>query len=164
MGDDLPTPHGHDAMRNGILISLCFIAGLAGANVQPILTGAGKLIFPETTPSATISAASGALTVAAGGSNQSVVVKPSGTGAVNAGGYLSFGGLFAPLNGGHLRGDAQSWASLFNTTLAIEDTDAAAGGANGFRPSRLMNRRNTSLWTHNATTTDGTNWNLDQTG
>jgi hypothetical protein len=69
-------------MRNALLISLCFIAGLAGSNVQPILTGAGSLIFPEASPSASISAASGALSVAAGGSGKNVILKPTGSGCV----------------------------------------------------------------------------------
>jgi hypothetical protein len=69
-------------MRNALLISLCFIAGLAGANVQPILSGAGSLIFPETIPSATLSASSGALTIAAGGTSKNVILKPTGSGCV----------------------------------------------------------------------------------
>jgi hypothetical protein len=52
------------------------------SNFAPLLTGGGKLIFPETSPSATISASSGTLTVAAGGTNQNVNLTPSGTGVV----------------------------------------------------------------------------------
>jgi hypothetical protein len=86
-------------MKNAILIAACFAAGLAGANVQPILTGAGKLIFPEATPAATLSASSGALTVAAGGSNKNITLTPSGTGGVTVPGssaaQSNAGGLFS---------------------------------------------------------------------
>jgi hypothetical protein len=68
--------------KNLSLIFFCFLAGLFGANVTPILTGAGKLIFPETSPSASLSASSGQLTVAAGGSSQHVLLLPSSGGAV----------------------------------------------------------------------------------
>lgn len=64
-----------------------FIAAiLTGAtnNVQPILSGSGtgKVIFPENAIPAIISASGGAPTIAAGGSNQNVVLVPSGTGSV----------------------------------------------------------------------------------
>jgi hypothetical protein len=72
-------------IKSLLLMTACFAAGLLGANVQPILSGSGKLLFPETTPSANLSAASGALTIAAGGTNQSITLTPRGTGAVGVG-------------------------------------------------------------------------------
>src|SRR6516164_9788278 len=66
--------------KNLSLIFFCFLAGLFGANVTPILTGAGKLIFPETSPSASLSASGGSLTVAAGGTTKSILLLPSGGG------------------------------------------------------------------------------------
>ena len=65
--------------KNFTLIFFCFLAGLFGANVTPILTGAGKLIFPETSPSASLSASGGQLTIAAGGTNKNILLQPSGT-------------------------------------------------------------------------------------
>lgn len=70
-------------MRDKLLIFATALAGaLAGANVQPVLTGAGKILFPENAAPASLSASSGALTAAAGGSNQNVTLTPSGTGNV----------------------------------------------------------------------------------
>lgn len=66
--------------RDAFVVFLCFVAGMAGSNVQPVLTGAGKILFPENATPATISASSGALTLAAGGTNQNVSITPSGTG------------------------------------------------------------------------------------
>ncbi len=66
--------------RDLFIIVLCFVAGMAGANVQPLLTGAGSILFPETSPHAQIRAAGGALTLGAGGANQDVDLAPSGTG------------------------------------------------------------------------------------
>jgi hypothetical protein len=58
---------------------------LAGANVQPILTGAGYLKFPENPTSAYLFASGGALTAQAGGSNQNLILNSSGTGTVYLG-------------------------------------------------------------------------------
>lgn len=66
--------------RDITVILLCFVAAATGANVQPILTGAGKLVFPETSPSANLSASAGALTVASGGTNKNITLTPSGSG------------------------------------------------------------------------------------
>lgn len=71
--------------RDLIIIGLCFLASAVGANVQPLLSGSGKLIFPENATSAYLQAASGKLTMAAGGSNQNIVLAPSGTGKVAIG-------------------------------------------------------------------------------
>ncbi len=78
--------------RDLFIISLCFVAGMAGANVQPLLTGAGKILFPESATPATISASSGALTLAAGGSNQNVNLTPTGTGVTSATGNVAASG------------------------------------------------------------------------
>jgi hypothetical protein len=64
--------------KNFAVIFLCFLAGLAGGNISPILTGTGYIKFPETSPSASISASGGQLTAAAGGVNQHVLLLPSG--------------------------------------------------------------------------------------
>jgi len=69
------------AILAGFLSLLVLQFGTA-ANVQPILTGAGKLLFPESSTPATLSASSGALTVAAGGTNKNVILKPTGSGCV----------------------------------------------------------------------------------
>lgn len=74
--------------RDVTVILLCFAASAIGANVQPLLTGAGKLLFPENAVPASISASSGQINVASGGSNQNVVLTPSGTG------YGAIGPLF----------------------------------------------------------------------
>jgi hypothetical protein len=68
--------------KNISVIFLCLLAGLFGANIEPILTGTGKLVFPETSPSASLSASGGALTVAAGGANKSILLMPTGQGSV----------------------------------------------------------------------------------
>jgi hypothetical protein len=62
-----------------LLFAIALAGGLAGANLQPVLTGAGKILFPGTTPVASISALSGALTIASGGTNQDLTLSPSGT-------------------------------------------------------------------------------------
>lgn len=69
-------------MKNAILIAACFAAGLSGANVQPLLSGLGKIIFPGTAPPATIAASSGGLTYTAGGTNQGHTFVSTGTGGV----------------------------------------------------------------------------------
>jgi hypothetical protein len=82
--------------KNLSVIFLCFLAGLFGANVTPLLTGTGKLVFPETSPSANLSASSGKLSVAAGGTNQNILIAPSGTGSVGVNVTdPTFGGLQA---------------------------------------------------------------------
>ncbi len=77
--------------RDITVILLCFVAAATGANVQPILTGAGKLLFPEASPGAYLQASSGSLTVAAGGTNQNVIVTPSGTGYTRLDGNVGMG-------------------------------------------------------------------------
>jgi hypothetical protein len=64
--------------KNFAVIFLCFLAGLAGGNISPILTGSGYIKFPETSPSASLSASGGQLTVAAGGTTKSILLMPSG--------------------------------------------------------------------------------------
>jgi hypothetical protein len=71
--------------RDITVILLCFVAAAGGANVQPILSGAGKLIFPENAIPATISASSGHLTLAAGATNGNIILTPSGTGQAGIG-------------------------------------------------------------------------------
>lgn len=61
------------------------LAGLFAANNQPLLTGLGYLKFPENSTPAYLYATGGGLTVASGGSNQNLVLAPSGTGYVAAG-------------------------------------------------------------------------------
>lgn len=53
--------------RDLFVIFLCFIAGLGGANIQPLLTGDGKLRFPEGSPPAYINAATGQINIVPGG-------------------------------------------------------------------------------------------------
>jgi hypothetical protein len=66
-------------------VIIVFVAGLlAGANVTPLLSGSGKIIFPENATSATLSASSGALGVNAGGTNQGITLTPTGTGTTYA--------------------------------------------------------------------------------
>ena len=87
-------------MKDRILIFIIALAGgLAGANVQPVLTGAGKLLFPENATPATISASSGALTVKAGGSNQNINLTPSGTGWTDNASTFRATGVHAPGSG-----------------------------------------------------------------
>ena len=80
------------------MVLVCFAAGLGGANVTPVLTGAGKVVFPEANPSANIGATSGALTMAAGGTNQNIVTTPSGAGNTILGGRVGIGGTPSPAN------------------------------------------------------------------
>jgi hypothetical protein len=70
--------------RDVIVILLCFLGGLAGANVTPILSGSGKILFPENATAANISASAGALNLNAGGTNQNVNATPTGSGVLNA--------------------------------------------------------------------------------
>jgi hypothetical protein len=113
-------------MKNALLISLCFIAGLAGANVQPILSGAGKLIFPEASPSATLSAASGALTVAAGGNNKNLILTPSGTGVAIVNASAGSSNANASLDaGGMIR------STDYNVPTAGTGLEVYAAGGNG---------------------------------
>lgn len=62
----------------------------------------------------------------------------------------------------YLEGDAQNWANLVQTMIAIKDTDAANNNAIGGRLARFFNRRNTCYVSQNMLTTDGINWILDQ--
>jgi hypothetical protein len=55
--------------KNFFIIFLCFIAGLTGANITPIFTGTGKIVFPEASPSSYISSSGGTLTIGSGGTN-----------------------------------------------------------------------------------------------
>jgi hypothetical protein len=55
--------------KNFSVIFLCFLAGLFGANVTPLLTGAGKIVFPEASPSSYLSSAAGTLSIGSGGTN-----------------------------------------------------------------------------------------------
>lgn len=69
-------------------LAIVAAAGLLAVNKQPILSGAGSLLFPEASPAASIAASAGALTISAGGSNKNIILTPSGTGVVSAGGGL----------------------------------------------------------------------------
>lgn len=69
-------------------LAIVAAAALLAVNKQPILSGAGSLLFPEASPAASIAASAGALTVSAGGSNKNVILTPSGTGVVLAGGGM----------------------------------------------------------------------------
>jgi hypothetical protein len=107
-----------------LIFAIAFAGALAGSNFTPLLSGTGKLIFPETSPSATLSASSGALTVAAGGVNQPLNLNPSGTGnvAINSNGSTANAAIsFAQVSTG-----SQNWL--------LEDT--ASG--NGFGVGKLL--------------------------
>ena len=100
--------------RHAILVAVCFAAGLLGSNVQPVLTGAGKILFPENATPANITASSGAITIAAGGSNQNVVTSPSGTGFTVLGGKVGVDGVTTPAHALDVTGDINASGSLLS--------------------------------------------------
>ncbi len=86
-----------------LAVSCLTIGVIVGANNQPLLTGSGKVVFPETTPSANLSASGGALTVASGGTNQSISFVPGANGIVHVvGGTVGSSGVLLD-NGGAFR-------------------------------------------------------------
>ena len=78
-------------MRLRVAILIIFAAALSAQNVQPILSGSGKILFPETAApnSAYIKAASGALNFYAGGTNQGLIFRPTGIVTVGVGSSLA---------------------------------------------------------------------------
>jgi hypothetical protein len=82
--------------KNLALVFLCFLAGLAGGNVAPILTGSGYIKFPETVPSASLSASGGKLTIASGGTSQHILLMPGGGSVGIAVTDPTFGGKIFP--------------------------------------------------------------------
>lgn len=61
-----------------------------------------------------------------------------------------------------IEGDAQNNFQASHTTVTINDTDAANSGTLGGRKLRIWNARNNGRLSQNLST-DGTNWNLDNT-
>ena len=133
---------------------LClFAAGmLATNNVQPILTGSGTgaLVFPETVPSATLSASGGTLTIGAGGSNGNINLNPSGSGVVLV------NGVGLPVSG--FPGDYAS-VTLTGQTSSSGPTNIRHGGSvlPAGRYLLGMTAVNTATGTNNLTAT--LNWN-----
>ena len=127
--------------RNTIIFAIAFVGGLLGSNFQPILTGSGKLQFPENATPATISASSGAVNIAAGGSNQNVTLTPSGTGLTSL-----LGNVIIGAGSGTSALEIYRTASLANAGITL--TQAGTGGhsyyiestapANGFGVGRLV--------------------------
>jgi hypothetical protein len=66
------------------ILALFVLQTLPAANNTPVFSALGKILFPATSPAASISASSGALTMAAGGTDQNVILTPTGTGIVLA--------------------------------------------------------------------------------
>jgi hypothetical protein len=134
-------------------LALLIFQTLPAANVAPVLSSVGKILFPGTSPNPTISAPSGALTLASGGSNQNLVLAPSGTGAVSWTGDA----LAAAKLG--LNGVTDFSASGCNGALCVgsggtinlDDTAILAWGGGASRPQIAGSKAATTMDFRNAT-------------
>jgi hypothetical protein len=115
--------------KYGLVATIAFCAGLFAANVQPILSGSGKIIFPEASPSANISASAGTILLQAGGTANNIAALPTGTGWFRAG-----GAIFSSADGGTF--PAQQFIRM-STTSGIGSLTSYDGNASTFLPLNL---------------------------
>lgn len=109
------------------ILALLILQALPAANVAPVLSSVGKILFPENSTSAYLQAASGELTVAAGGSNKSVVLRPTGSGSAI---LDSFGN--SPIYIGRRAEGTSASKTAVTTDLPLAQLSGFGYGATGY--------------------------------
>lgn len=117
-------------MKQTFLLVAVFAAAFAGfhvaevsaANAEPKLSGSGCVVFQGSTPPATVCVSAGGVTVSAAGTNQNVVLTPSGSGYTLPGGNVGIGGITTPLTPLHVLGPSGVTSFASSTRLGVTIT------------------------------------------